>query len=209
MTDDGLVHGTDGITRCAWGDSTPDYRIYHDSQWGFPLADDVRLFEQLSLESFQAGLSWLTILRKREAFRKAFSGFDPGRIACFGERDIARLLGEKSIVRHRGKIQATVNNAARAIEVIEEEGSLASYVWRFEPTHTDRPHDVQTVRQRGLPPEARALAGDLGRRGWKFVGPITIYAFMQAVGMVNDHLDGSAAREAVTVARAGFTVPSA
>jgi DNA-3-methyladenine glycosylase I len=209
VTDDGLTRGTDGVTRCAWGDSTPDYRVYHDSEWGLPVADDVRLFEKLSLEGFQAGLSWLTILRKRGAFREAFAGFDPGRIACFGERDITRLLGDTGIVRHRGKIEAVVNNAARALELVQTEGSLASYAWSFEPPHKDGPHDIEQLRRRELPREAKALAADLKRRGWKFVGPTTVYAFMQAMGMVNDHLDGCSSRETVRLARAAFERPLA
>jgi len=208
VTDDGLARGTDGVTRCAWGQSTPDYRVYHDSEWGLPVADDVRLFEKLSLEGFQAGLSWLTILRKREAFREAFAGFDPERIARFDDRDVSRLLGNAGIVRHRGKVEAVINNAARALELIRAEGQLAGYLWRFEPTQSDGPHDIETVRQRELPSEANALARDLKRRGWKFVGPTTVYAFMQAMGMVNDHLDGCSSREAVQRARADFKRPS-
>jgi DNA-3-methyladenine glycosylase I len=209
VSGDGLAHGADGVTRCAWGDSTPDYRSYHDDEWGLPVADDVRLFEKLSLEGFQAGLSWLTILRKREAFRAAFAGFDPQRIARFGERDIVRLLGDAGIVRHRGKIEAVVNNAARALEVIEAEGSLASYLWRFEPRQTDGPHDIEAVRQRELPPEAQALARDLKRRGWKFVGPTTVYAFMQAMGLVNDHRPACDTHAAVARARTKFKPPKA
>jgi DNA-3-methyladenine glycosylase I len=198
---DGIVRGDDGVSRCAWGDSTPDYRVYHDTEWGFPVADDVQLFEKLCLEAFQSGLSWLTILRKREDFRRVFAGFDFERVARFGARDIARLMNDSSIVRNRLKIEAAVNNARCAVELVQAEGSLASYVWRFEPPDRDRP-----VR-RAFSPESTALAKDLKRRGWRFVGPTTVYAFMQAMGLVNDHLDGCNARVAVDKARAGFQRP--
>jgi DNA-3-methyladenine glycosylase I len=191
----GVVVGADGVKRCWWGDSAPEYRPYHDSEWGFPVADEVRLFEKLSLEGFQAGLSWLTILRKREAFRRAFAGFDFERVARFGERDVARLLSDASIVRNRGKIEAVINNARRTLELVETDGSLASYVWRFEPAKS------------GPGDEARALARDLKRRGFSFVGPTTVYAFMQAMGLVNDHLDGCEAGAAVERARAVFERP--
>jgi DNA-3-methyladenine glycosylase I len=191
----GVVVGADGVKRCWWGDSAPEYRPYHDSEWGFPVADEVRLFEKLSLEGFQAGLSWLTILRKREAFRRAFAGFDFERVARFGERDVARLLSDASIVRNRGKIEAVINNARRTLELVETEGSLASYVWRFEPAKS------------GPGDEACALARDLKRRGFSFVGPTTVYAFMQAMGLVNDHLDGCEAGAAVERARAVFERP--
>jgi DNA-3-methyladenine glycosylase I len=193
-TEDGLVHGSDGVLRCSWGDSTPEYRAYHDDEWGLPVAADARLFEMLSLEGFQAGLSWLTILRKREAFRKAFAGFEPELVARFGKRDVTRLLQDAAIVRHRGKIEAVVGNAARALELIDAEGSIAAYVWRFEPVLPDVKVDRAAVREREEAPEAKALARDLKRRGWRFVGPSTVYAFMQATGLVNDHIDGCAAR---------------
>jgi DNA-3-methyladenine glycosylase I len=203
----GVVRGEDGVPRCWWADSAPEYRAYHDREWGFPVADDVRLFEKLSLEGFQSGLSWLTILRKREAFRRAFAGFDFRAVARFDDRDVARLLGDASIVRHRGKIEAVINNAARAVELVDEEGSLAAFVWRFEPARR------RAGLARGeLPPhseESRALAGELKRRGWRFVGPTTVYAFMQAMGLVDDHLDGCAARVEVERARDGFTPPTA
>ncbi len=185
---DGVVRGTDGVSRCAWGDSTPEYRVYHDAEWGFPVADDARLFEKLSLEGFQAGLSWLTILRKREAFRQAFAGFDFRRVARFAERDVERLMADSGIVRNRAKIEATVNNARRTVEVVKQEGSLASLVWRFEDT------------------DGRALARELKRRGFRFVGPTTVYAFMQAMGLVNDHLEGCEARAAA--ARRGAVHPA-
>jgi DNA-3-methyladenine glycosylase I len=199
---DGIAVGEDGVRRCWWADSAPEYRAYHDREWGFPVADDVRLFEKLSLEGFQAGLSWLTILRKREAFRRAFAGFDFKRVARFDEHDVERLLGDASIVRHRGKIEAVINNAGRAVGLVREEGSLAAYVWRFEP-----PHDRAAVSLQPHTSESRALARDLKRRGWRFVGPTTVYAFMQAMGLVNDHLVGCEIRPAVDGARAEFVRP--
>jgi DNA-3-methyladenine glycosylase I len=196
-----VVRGEDGVARCWWGDSAPAYRAYHDHEWGFPVADDVRLFEKLCLEGFQAGLSWLTILRKREAFREAFAGFRFERIARFGERDIERLMNDSGIVRNRAKIEATVDNARRAVELAEAEGSLASFVWRFEPPEE---------RERGAPAhtaQSRALARELKARGFRFVGPTTVYAFMQAMGLVNDHLEGCDAGEAAARARARFRRP--
>jgi DNA-3-methyladenine glycosylase I len=204
---DGIVTGEDGVARCWWGDSAPEYRHYHDSEWGFPVADDVRLFEKLSLEGFQAGLSWLTILRKREAFRRAFASFDFERVAGFGERDVTRLLGDASIVRHRGKIEAVVNNARCAVDLVEREGSLAAYVWRFEPEARTGRLDMARLRDLAQTPESKALARDLKQRGWRFVGPTTVYAFMQAMGLVDDHLDGCAARVEVERARDGFARP--
>jgi DNA-3-methyladenine glycosylase I len=207
---DGLVRGDDGVVRCFWGASAPEYVAYHDTEWGFPVADDRRLYEKLCLEGFQSGLSWLTILRKREGFRRAFADFDFERVANFGAKDVERLLGDASIVRHRGKIEATVNNAKRAVELVEEEGSLAAYVWRFEPEAASRPKRLtwDALMEMAQTPESQALAKDLKRRGWRFVGPTTVYAFMQAMGLVNDHLHGCDAREAVEQARAGFTSPS-
>jgi DNA-3-methyladenine glycosylase I len=204
---DGIVVGEDGTPRCFWADSAPEYRAYHDTEWGFPVDDDVRLFEKLSLEGFQAGLSWLTILRKREAFRSAFAGFDPQRVAAFGERDVARLLQDAGIVRHRGKIEAVINNAGRALELIAAEGSLAHFVWGFEPPPRRGPLDRERLAERALTDESVALAKELKRRGWRFVGPTTVYAFMQAMGVVNDHLDGCGARERADLARAEFTRP--
>lgn len=203
---DGIVRGEDGVRRCYWADSAPDYRAYHDREWGFPVDDDVRLFEKLSLEGFQAGLSWLTILRKRENFRRAFAGFDYNAVARFGERDVTRLLGDASIIRHRGKIEAVINNAGRAVELVESEGSLAAYVWRFEPARRGR----GTVNRGDIPAqtaESVAMAKELKRRGWRFVGPTTVYAFMQAMGLVNDHMTGCAARAQATRARKDFRVP--
>ncbi len=204
---DGIVVGDDGVARCSWGESTPDYRAYHDHEWGFPVSDDVRLFEKLSLEGFQSGLSWLTILRKREAFRRAFAGFDFHAIASFGERDVARLLGDASIVRHRGKIEAVINNAGRAVELVAECGSLAGFVWEFEPTA--RAGGLRREAIEAHTAESRALARELKRRGWRFVGPTTVYAFMQAMGLVNDHLEGCAAWAEVERARAEFVRPAA
>ena len=204
-TDPGVVRGDDGVNRCSWGDSTPDYRPYHDTEWGFPVDDDVRLFEKLSLEGFQAGLSWLTILRKREGFRKAFKGFDPAKVARFKEQDVERLLQDASIIRHRGKIEAVVNNAKRTLELQDSEGSLAAYVWRFEPAPRSAAQTRQTLP--ATVAESQALAKDLKRRGWRFVGPTTVYAFMQAMGLVNDHLEGCDAAKAVAKARRQFHPP--
>src|SRR6202050_875049 len=183
-----IVLGDDGVHRCRWGSSTPEYRAYHDTEWGFPVSDVVRLFEKLGLEGFQSGLSWLTILRKREAFRRAFAGFDCQRIASFGESDIARLLADASIVRHRGKIEAVINNAQRAVEVVSAAGSLAAFVWQFEPE--PRVGGLRRDAIEAHTEDSRALARELKRRGWKFVGPTTVYAFMQEMGLVNVHLAG-------------------
>jgi len=204
---DGVAIGDDGVARCAWGDSAPEYRSYHDTEWGVPVADDVRLFEKLSLEGFQAGLSWLTILRKRPAFRRAFAGFEFERIARFGDRDVARLLADAGIVRHRGKIDAVINNARRAVELVQAEGSLAAYVWRFEPEAGAARPDRAGLAPPAQTDESKALAKDLKGRGWRFVGPTTAYAFMQAMGLVNDHRSGCAARAQVDRARARFDRP--
>jgi DNA-3-methyladenine glycosylase I len=204
---DGIVHGDDGVARCWWGASAPEYVGYHDREWGFPVADDVRLFEKLSLEGFQSGLSWLTILRKREAFRRAFAGFDFHAVARFGERDVARLLDDASIVRHRGKIEAVINNARRAVELVESDGSLAAFLWQFEPER--RAGALRREAIEAHTAESRALARELKRRGWRFVGPTTVYSFMQAMGLVNDHLEGCTAWDEVERARAGFKRPTA
>jgi DNA-3-methyladenine glycosylase I len=207
VSEDGIVRGEDGVARCSWGDSTPDYRAYHDTEWGFPVSDDVRLFEKLCLEAFQSGLSWLTILRKREAFRRAFKQFEFEQIARFRPRDVERLMADASIVRNRAKIEATVNNARRAVELVAGEGSLARYVWGFQPA--DRPErlDGGALAGLALTPESTALAKDLKRRGWSFVGPTTAYAFMQAMGLVNDHLAGCDAGDAVARERMRFNRP--
>jgi DNA-3-methyladenine glycosylase I len=204
---DGIVVGEDGVARCWWVESTPEYRVYHDREWGFPVLEDVRLFEKLSLEGFQSGLSWITILRKREAFRRAFAGFDFRVVASFDDADVARLLKDASIVRHRGKIEAVINNAGRAVELVAEFGSLAAFVWSFEPT--PRAGGLRREAIEAHTEESRALARELKRRGWRFVGPTTVYAFMQAMGLVNDHLEGCAAWDAVEQARAKFTRPAA
>jgi DNA-3-methyladenine glycosylase I len=210
VSGDHLVRGDDGIVRCFWGASAPEYVAYHDVEWGFPVADDHRLFEKLCLEGFQSGLSWLTILRKREGFRRAFAGFDFERVARFGPKDVERLLADASIVRHRGKIEAAINNAARAVELVDEEGSLAAHVWRFEPDASSRPKRLtwDALLELSQTPESKALAKDLKRRGWRFVGPTTVYAFMQAMGLVNDHLEGCDARAAVDRARVAFAPPA-
>jgi DNA-3-methyladenine glycosylase I len=179
-----VVIGDDKRARCAWGASTPDYVAYHDREWGFGVADDHRLFEKLCLEGFQSGLSWLTILRKRENFRAAFAAFDPEAIASFGDRDVARLLDDAGIVRHGGKIRSTINNAHRALDVMSEFGSLAAYFW----PHAEFGAAPSTIEPTS--PTSKLLAKDLKKRGWSFVGPTTVYAFMQAMGLVNDHVDG-------------------
>ena len=208
---DGLAPGPDGKPRCFWGVSTPDYVEYHDREWGFPVVDDRRLFEKLCLEGFQAGLSWITILRKREAFRRAFAGFDPAAVVRFGARDVTRLLGDAGIVRHRGKIESTINNAARALEVIAERGSLAAYAWSFAPAAGERPPRMTRDALRAMThtPSSIALSKDLKRRGWTFVGPTTVYAFMQAMGMVDDHLEGCVIRGAAEAARRNLPAPAA
>jgi DNA-3-methyladenine glycosylase I len=206
---EGLVRGEDGLVRCSWGASDPLYRRYHDEEWGFPVADDRRLFEKICLEGFQSGLSWLTILRKRDRFRAAFRDFDFRAVARFGPQDVARLLQDEGIVRHRGKIESVINNARRACELVETEGSLAAFVWSFEPSPSDRPRRVTwpVVRALSKTPASTALSRALKSRGWTFVGPTTAYAFMQAVGLVDDHVEGCAVRERVERARARFRRP--
>jgi DNA-3-methyladenine glycosylase I len=197
------------VTRCSWGDSTGEYRSYHDAEWGFPVDDDRRLFEKLCLEGFQSGLSWLTILRKRDAFRRAFAGFDFEAVARFGAKDVERLLGDAAIVRHRGKLESTINNARRTVELVAAEGSLAAYVWRFEPDPATRPHPLTwaALRNMAKTPESTAMAKDLKKRGWSFVGPTTVYAFMQAMGLVDDHVEGCDARDRAERAREAFVPP--
>jgi DNA-3-methyladenine glycosylase I len=209
MSDDRLVLGEDGKRRCFWGASTPDYAAYHDHEWGRPVVDDRRLFEKICLEGFQSGLSWLTILRKRENFRAAFAGFDFGKVARFGARDVNRLLKDAGIVRHRGKIESTINNAKRAQELVDERGSLAAHFWSFEPDPKSRPKklDWPTLLTMAKTPESIALSKDLKKRGWTFVGPTTIYAFMQAMGLVNDHIDGCHCRREVERERKAFKRP--
>ena len=186
--------GDDGIARCWWPGAADDYVGYHDHEWGRPVLDDVRLFEKICLEGFQSGLSWLTILRKRENFRAAFAGFDPERVAAFGEPDVLRMLDDAGIVRHEGKIRSAIDNAARALELIDEKGSLATYFWSWEPTEVEGDRSGEWSIP-ATTPTSTAIARDLKKRGWTFVGPTTIYAFMQAMGLVNDHLPGCAARE--------------
>jgi DNA-3-methyladenine glycosylase I len=190
--------------------ASAEYVRYHDAEWGFPVADDHRLFEKLCLEGFQSGLSWLTILRKRENFRRAFAGFDYRKLAGFGGRDVERLLQDAGIVRHRGKIEATLNNALRACEMADELGSIAAYLWRFEPDPASRPAELTEAVLSGMAttPESVALSKDLKKRGWRFVGPTTVYAFMQAVGLVNDHTHDCAFRAKAAAARASFRVPA-
>ncbi len=196
------ISGPDGRPRCAWCAAAPEFFDYHDREWGYPVTDDIRLFEKLCLESFQSGLSWRTILAKRENFRAAFAGFDFRKVAQFDEHDVARLLTDKGIVRHRGKIEAVINNAARACEIADQYGSLATWLWRFEP-HED---DVEP-QSRSTSPASVALSKELRKQGWKFVGPTTVYAFMQAMGMINDHAIGCVMRDAAEKARAQLTRP--
>jgi len=195
--------GPDGKPRCNWCSATPEYIHYHDTEWGFPVDDDKRLFEKICLEGFQSGLSWRTILTKRENFRKAFHGFDYARIAKFGDKDVARLLQDAGIVRHRGKIEAVINNAKRALELIESEGSIAAYAWSFEPD----PKTMGTPQTVSTSPASVAMSKDLKKRGWRFVGPTTVYSFMQAMGLVNDHAEGCVVRTEVEKARKAFKRP--
>jgi DNA-3-methyladenine glycosylase I len=195
----GLVEGDDGRVRCWWGASTPDYAEYHDTEWGFPVHDDQRLFEKICLEGFQSGLSWLTILRKRDNFRNAFADFDYHRVARFNSRSVDRLLKDAGIVRHRGKIESTINNAKRAIDLEDEFGSLSAYFWEHVPPKSERPKKMNkaSLMKLSKTPTSTALSKDLKARGWSFVGPTTVYAFMQAMGLVNDHLEGCFARNRV------------
>lgn len=195
------IDGPDGKPRCRWCAGSPEMLAYHDTEWGFPVSDDHRLYEKLSLEAFQSGLSWKTILAKREGFRAAFRGFDFERVARFTQRDVERLLADEAIVRHRGKIEAVIENARRARALVAEEGSLAAFVWRYEPSPLARPQTVSTS------PQSHQLSKDLKARGWRFVGPTTAYAFMQAMGLVDDHVEGCVTRAAVERARAAFVRP--
>lgn len=189
---EGLIRGEDGLARCWWPANHEDYIKYHDTEWGFPVRDDTRLFEKICLEGFQSGLSWLTILRKRENFRAAFAGFDYHKVAAFEETDVERLLQDAGIVRHRRKIESTINNAKRAIELVAEKGSLSTYFWSYQPPASERPavHDYASLTAFTTTPTSIALSKDLKKRGWSFIGPTTAYAFMQAMGLVNDHLEG-------------------
>jgi DNA-3-methyladenine glycosylase I len=197
------ISGPDGKPRCRWCGAAPEFLGYHDTEWGFPVGDDRRLFEKLSLESFQSGLSWRTILAKRENFRVAFHGFDFERIARFTEGDVARLLADKGIVRHRGKIEAVINNAQRARELVERDGALAAFIWRYEPD----PAQLAEPQTASTSAESVALSKDLKKQGWKFVGPTTVYAFMQAMGLINDHVEDCVIRAEVERARRNFTPP--
>jgi DNA-3-methyladenine glycosylase I len=195
------VIGADGKPRCRWAGAAPEFPHYHDTEWGYPVDDEFRLFEKLCLEGFQSGLSWRTILAKRENFRAAFHGFDFNKVARFTERDVARLLKDEGIIRHRGKIEAAINNARCAREMVKAEGSLAAFLWRYEADRNARPSTAATS------PESTALSKELKKRGWKFVGPTTIYAFMQAMGLVNDHVEDCAIRSKVERARQSFKRP--
>lgn len=192
------ITGPDGKPRCSWSSSAPEFDHYHDTEWGFPVGDDRRLFEKLCLESFQSGLSWRTILAKRKNFRAAFDNFDFNKMADYTQNDVDRLLQDKGIVRHRGKIEAVINNAARTQEIVEQEGSLAAFIWRYEP---DNPAEPQTA---STSVESIALSKELKKRGWKFVGPTTVYAFMQAMGLINDHVEGCIMRSKAEQARKVF-----
>jgi DNA-3-methyladenine glycosylase I len=205
----GLLRGADDVVRCSWAGSDPLYLRYHDEEWGFPVDDDRRLFEKICLEGFQSGLSWLTILRKRENFRGAFHAFDRERVARYGARDVARLLKDAGIVRHRGKIESTINNAARARALALEHGSLAAYFWSHEPPEAERPRQLSWAALRRMPttPASVRLSKELKQQGFSFVGPTTVYAFMQAMGLVNDHVEGCAVRERAERARRRFRRP--
>lgn len=198
-----LVIGSDGKKRCQWTQVAPDFETYHDTEWGFPVADEKRLFEKICLESFQSGLSWRTILSKRDNFREAFKGFDFHQVAQFTEEDKSTLLENKGIVRHKGKIQAVINNAQKAVELQKEWGNIACYFWSFEP---DNPNEFEPQTQT-TSQESIWLSKDLKKRGWQFVGPTTMFAFMQAMGLINDHSEGCVVRERVKQARADFQKP--
>ncbi len=205
----GLFTDSSHTTRCAWCQASASYQYYHDTEWGFPVKDERRLFEKICLEGFQAGLSWLTILNKREAFRAGFANFEMARVAQFDAADAQRLVLDAGIVRHRGKIASTINNARRALALQQEFGSLAAYFWRYEPVPSSRPALItrQTLNGVTTSPESTAMSKDLRKRGWSFVGPTTLYAFMQAMGLVNDHLEGCHARRRALDAKAAFEVP--
>lgn len=206
---EGLQRDAQGVVRCWWCGTDELYVRYHDAEWGSPVVNDIRLFEKLSLEGFQAGLSWITILRKRENFRAAFAGFDPSRVARFGSRDITRLLADAGIVRHRGKIEAVIGNAQRYEALCAEFGSLAAFIWSFEPKAKDRPTLVTRSAIPNIIPESVAMSKALKKRDWRFVGPTTMYALFQAMGVVNDHLEGCHRRPEVARSRAAMRVPRA
>jgi DNA-3-methyladenine glycosylase I len=198
------IEGPDGLLRCRWSATAPEFLAYHDTEWGFPVRDDHRLFELICLEGFQSGLSWRTILAKRQNFRAAFRNFDFEQVARFAPRDVERLLKNEGIVRHRGKIEAVINNARKVLELVKREGSFAAFVWRYE-TAPKRRADPHTAS----PSEASlALSKELRRLGWAFVGPTTVHAFRQATGLINDHVEGCAIRSKAQRARKGFKVPT-
>jgi DNA-3-methyladenine glycosylase I len=205
----GLQRGEDGVVRCWWPGTLPLYVEYHDTEWGRPLADDTRLFEKICLEGFQSGLSWITILKKRPAFRAAFAGFDIEALTAFGPADVERLMGDAGIVRHRGKIESVLNNARRARALKDEFGSIARFVWRFEPDDADRPTVMDHATALSMPRSkaSEAMSKELRKRGWSFVGATTLYAFMQSSGLVNDHLEGCAIRPVCEAARQAFKRP--
>ncbi len=203
-----LLTGPDGKRRCWWPGNDPMYVHYHDSEWGRPIGDDNRLFEKLCLEGFQSGLSWLTILRKRDNFRAAFARFDITEVARFGPPDVERCLADAGIVRHRGKIKSVINNARRALELTHEAGSLAAFIWSFEPKPENRPARIDRAAIVPSTPESTALSKALRKRGWSFVGPTTVYAFMQAMGLVNDHLEGCFCRAEAEAERQEFSRPA-
>ncbi len=201
---DGLIKGKDGKMRCFWAGHDPLYVHYHDTEWGRPVDDDTRLYEKICLEGFQAGLSWFTILKRRENFRKAFANFNYKKVAKFTTRDVERLLKDEGIIRHRGKIEAAIHNATLVQDIIKEFGSLVDYFWSFEPKQRPKMMDLKALKSMALTSESKALSKDLRKRGFKFVGPTTMYAHMQAMGVVNDHLEGCHCRQAVEKQRKSF-----
>ncbi|MEJ5282629.1 DNA-3-methyladenine glycosylase I [Pseudomonas sp. MYb541] len=205
----GLTTDETGQTYCTWRTAAPEYPRYHDQEWGVPVADDIQLYEKICLEGFQAGMAWITILRKREQFRAAFEGFDFRRVAQYGEAEIARLMQDPGIVRNRAKIVSTINNARRACELVDESGSLARWLWAFEPNEDERPTRVDMAYWTGNPtsPASVRLSKALKKRGWTYVGPTTMYALMQAMGMVNDHLEGCVCRPQIEDLRRQFKRP--
>jgi DNA-3-methyladenine glycosylase I len=205
----GLITDEKGVSRCWWHGNDPEYLRYHDQEWGYPVKDDIRLFEKICLEGFQAGLSWLTILRKRENFRNAFDNFDYTKVAKYNDKKVEKLLKDKGIIRHRGKIESTINNAMAVQDIIAEFGSFAAYAWQYEPDPKTRPKNLtfKILSAMGKTPESIAMSKDLKKRGWSFVGPTTCYAFMQSMGMVNDHIEGCCCREKSEDRRARFKRP--
>ena len=198
-----IIKGRDGKNRCSWCSAAPDFLHYHDTEWGFPVGDDFHLFEKICLEGFQSGLSWRTILTKRDNFRAAFHNFDFNKIAKFTQRDVEQLLKDKGIVRHRGKIEAVINNAKQAKSMVKQQGSLAAFIWRYEPDATT----LAPPQSASTSAESIALSKDLKKLGWKFIGPTTAYAFMQAMGLINDHVEGCIIRKQIADARIKFKPP--